>query len=347
MDSTGTSLKNRFALPDWLPRTIVLPYVLSMLAHATLLVLFATTMRSCQQAPVGFSDEPTREIGIFVEREGDRIDAQSAGEPNDAAPADVAIESTLPPDQFTPTQATTDAAPAEVVLPKADAPQQIGVGVNLPSGASISDPRIPVKSQGATRPAATGTRGGTPGAAFMGARDEGLKVIFVVDASGSMTSHNAMQVAKSALLTSLQALDDRQQFLIIFYDDKPQVIKLHDESKPTLTAATDLNKTLARQKISGVQPGSGTDHLPPLEMALKLGPDVIFFLTDALEPPLWPKDLDKIKALNSGRVRIHSIEFGQGPELAPGNDIGNFLRKLARQNGGTYRYHDVTRFNSP
>ena len=344
MSSLKTNPRNRFSLPDWMPRTPVLPYVLSMVAHVCLLVVFATTLRSCQQAPAGFSDEPTREVGIFVEREGDREDAQVA-EPNDAPASETAVESAVLNDQFAPTQATTETPPSEVVLPKSDVLPQIGTGINLPTGAAVMDPRDPVKSQGGSRAPAGGTRGGIPGTAFMGSRDEGMKVVFVIDASGSMTSHNAMQVAKGALMSSLQALDERQQFLIIFYDDKPHVVKLQDESKPTLAVASDLNKTLARQKISGIQPGSGTDHLPPLEMALRMNPDVIFFLTDALEPPLWPRDLEKIKTLNGGRVRIHSIEFGQGPELAV--DTGNFLRKLARQNGGTYRYHDVTRFKSP
>jgi beta-lactamase regulating signal transducer with metallopeptidase domain len=188
--------------------------------------------------------------------------------------------------------------------------------------------------------------GGISGTSFMGVRDEGMKVAFVIDASGSMASHNAMHVAKGALMSSLQAFDERQQFTIIFYDDKPHLIKLQDEAMPTMAKATHLNKTLARQKISGIQPGFGTDHLPPLEMAMRTNPDVIFFLTDALEPPLWPKDLERIRTLNDGRVRIHSIEFGQGPEPGVGANPGNFLRKLADQNGGSYHYHDVTRFTS-
>jgi von Willebrand factor type A domain len=347
MSSPKAAAGDRFSLPDWLPRVLVLPGILSLMAHATLLLLFATTLRSCQQAPVGFSDEPMREVGIVVKDAGDRPDAQVAGDPNDVEPTEMSADAVTPNDQFTPTQATTDVAPAETILPTADALPQIGPGVNVPTGAAVPDPRDPVKSQGGARPAATGTKGGTPGAAFMGTQDEGMKVIFVIDASGSMTSYNAMHVAKSALVSSLQALDDRQQFLIIFYDDKPHVIKLRDESKPTLAPATEINKKLAGQKIAGIQPGSGTDHLPPLEMALRLNPDVIFFLTDALDPPLYPRDLDKIRTFNGGRVRIHSIEFGQGPELAGNGDLGNFLRKLARQNGGTYRYHDVTRFKSP
>lgn len=361
MSSLKTSPRNRLSLRGWSPQRLVLPYVLSMAAHASILLVLATTVRSCHQSPAGFGGDPNRPIGIVVEREGNRLDAQVPGDPNDVEPGGTSLETTIVPanDQLAPTQATTETPPAEVMLPsRSETPAVIGAGATMPAGggagilaatttAGVADPREQVRSQGGQRPAARGTRGGVLGAGFMGSRDEGMKVVFVVDASGSMTSHNAMQVAKNALMSSLQALDERQQFLIIFYDDKPQVIKLHDEAKPTLTVASELNKTLARQKISGIQPGSGTDHLPPLEMAIRLSPDVIFFLTDALEPPLWPKDLEKIRTMNGGRVRIHSIEFGQGPELGTDADLSNFLRKLAHQNGGTYRYHDVTRFKAP
>ena len=343
MSSPGASSRDKLSLPDWLPRVLVLPTALSMVAHATLLVLFSITLRSCEKAPVGFSDEPTREVGIVVKQVGDRPDAQVAGDPNDVPPSDMPTESTTTSDLLAPSRSTPDTPPADVILPKADPASAIGPGVNLPTGAAISDPRDLVKSNGGARAAATGTAGGPPGAAFMGTRDEGLKVVFVIDASGSMVSNNAMQVAKSALMSSLQALDERQQFLIIFYSDKPDVVRLKDESKPTLAAATEYNKTLARQKIVGRQPDGGTDHLPALDLAMKLNPDVIFFLTDALDPPLWPRDLEKIKLTNGGRIRIHAIEFGQGPEV----NRTNFLHRLAQQNGGTHRYHDVTRFKTP
>jgi uncharacterized protein with von Willebrand factor type A (vWA) domain len=187
-----------------------------------------------------------------------------------------------------------------------------------------------------------GKAGGGFGAGFFGASDEGMKVVFVIDASGSMTSYNAMQVAKAQLLASLQSLDERQQFLIIFYDDTPRFLKLREDAKPTLVSATEINKTLARQQIAGVQPGAGTDHYPAVEMALKQQPDIIFLLTDAAEPAMHAAELEKVKRINNGRTRIHSIELGVGPELAA--FPSNFLHRLAQQNGGTHRYHDVTKF---
>ena len=332
------------ALPDWIPRAIFLSSLLSLMAHAAVLLIFATTLRSCHHAPVGFTTEESREVGIVIKQEGDNPDAVIPGESRDGEATESIVDATATHDAFAPTRATVDQPPVETLLPREVATSQIGPGVNLPVGAAAMDPRQPVKSGGGHRPAATGTVGGVPGTAFMGTQDQGSKVVFVIDASGSMTSHNSMQVAKASLVSSLQALDGNQQFLIIFYDDKPSVLHLRDIHKPQLYAATEIHKTLAKQKIAGIQPGTGTQHVPALEMALRLRPDVIFFLTDAQEPPIYEGELESLKKLNSQKTRIHSIEFGVGQEVSEATSPKNFLRKLSRQNGGTYRYYDVTKF---
>lgn len=341
MISPKASSRSRSPISDWLPTLIVTPTLLSLATHGAMVFIMATTLNSCQRPPVGFSNEATREIGIVVLQDGDRPEAQVSGEPNDVAPT----ESISASDVLVTNTPFPETASATLDLPQRDASSEIGPGINLPGGASISDPREPVKSGGGTRPSATGRVGAPQGAAFMGTHADGMKVVFVIDASGSMVSYNALQVAKAALLASLQALDERQQFMIIFYDDSPHVLILRDQTKPTLAYATEINKTLARQSIASVQAGEGTQHLPALNLALKMNPDAIFFLTDAdNNTPIWPNDLEKIRKLNNGRAQIHSIEFGQGAELAATSDRGNFLRRLSSQNGGTYRYHDVTKF---
>ena len=347
-DMAGTHVKLRQStpMPDWLPKAILLPSVLSIVTHAVMLFVFATTIRSCHQAPVGFTSEESREIGIVIKDVGNNPDAVVPGEPRDGEATESIIDERPTTDSFAPTQATPDQPPVETSLPRYDSADLIGPGVNLPVGAGVTDPRQPVKSGGGQRPAATGTLGGPPGAAFMGTRDQGAKVVFVVDASGSMTAHNSMQVAKSALVSSLQSLEGNQQFLIIFYDDKPAMLDLRGIRAPQLYSATEINKTLARQKIAGIQPGTGTQHVPALEMALQLNPDVIFFLTDGQEPPIHPKELEQLRQQNVRKTRIHCIEFGVGQEISESVAPNNFLRKLSRQNGGTYRYFDVTKFKA-
>lgn len=341
-----TSLLRRteLALPDWVPHALALSTFLSLIAHGVLLLVFAFTLRGCNPAPVGFGNEEFREVGIVVKERGDNPDAVVAGEVQSGDAAEAPSETFVTQDASAPTQATSDQPPVETLLPKADIPNRIGPGVSLPGGSSVMDPRDPVKSGGGQRPAASGSVGGVPGTAFMGTQDHGSKVVFVIDASGSMVSKNSMQVAKAALVSSIQALEPHQQFLIIFYDDKPTVLHLRDAHKPQLYAATEIHKTLAKQKIAGIQPGTGTQHVPALEMALKLRPDVIFFLTDAQEPPIYEGELVALKTLNNKVSRIHSIEFGVGPEVSDAASPKNFLRRLSRQNGGTYRYYDVTKF---
>jgi hypothetical protein len=309
-----------------------------------LVLYFAVTLRSCSPAPVGFGTEESREVGIVIKERGDHPNAIVPGESRDGNQTDSIVDANATQDSLTPTNATSEQPPVETLLPRDESTNRIGPGVNLPGATSVMDPRQPVKSAGGVRPAASGTVGGAPGAAFMGAQDHGSKVIFVIDASGSMTTKNSMQVAKAALVSSLQALDANQQFLVIFYDDKPTVLHLRDVHKPQLYAATEIHKTLAKQKIAGIQPGTGTQHVPALEMALKLRPDVIFFLTDGQEPPIYEGELVALKKLNNKTTRIHCIEFGVGPEDSDSASMKNFLRRLSHQNDGTYRYYDVTKF---
>ncbi|MCX7394120.1 MAG: VWA domain-containing protein [Planctomycetales bacterium] len=333
------SSHGKSSLPDWLPRVLVIPSFLSAVVHGAFLIFFATALRSCDQAPVGFSDEILRTVGIRIKDAKDR--PQSEGEVSlNASPSEFASAEK----QAVPLSLLPETPPAEVLLPTADIQTAIGPGVNRPKDDAIPQLRELIKSNGTTRPKFSGTAGGPRGVSFMGTRDEGMKIIYAIDASGSMQTSNSIQVAKNAMLSSLYSLDEHQQFLVIFYDDQPHVLKINDEPKPTLTHATEINKTFARQKIAGIQPGSGTDHFLALELALKLHPDVIFFLTDAGDE-MQANQMQKIQKLNSGRVRIHTIEFGNGPELV--EYTLNFLRVLARRNGGTYRYHDVTTFRTP
>ena len=363
MKSPKTNLRKRFWRPTSRPKARVVPGLFSLMFHAALLLLLAISYRGGAGGGIGrgpgeFTTVITRDDGVVAANPwGDRPDAQVEGAPNDVPAGDVTTGSTTGNELLQTTRnVASEAPPAELLLPTADGPSKNASRVNFPTGVAAEFPQG-VVPKGGNRPPSTGTRGfadgvvggGAPsggfGAGFFGTRDSGMKVVFVVDASGSMTSYNAMQVAKSELMASLQTLDERQQFLIIYYDDAPHVVKLKNESTPMLTLATEINKTLARQQIAGIQPGAGTDHYPAVELALKMNPDVIFFLTDAAEPAMHSADLEKVKRLNNGRAHIHSIELGIGPELV--EYTSNFLRRLAQQNGGTYRYHDVTKFKGP
>jgi hypothetical protein len=155
-----------------------------------------------------------------------------------------------------------------------------------------------------------------------------------------MAFNSAIRVARDELMSSLETLERTQQFQIIFYDTHPRPMLLAGEKGNELYWATTANRNAARRYIANVQPEQGTKHMPALEMALRMKPEVIFFLTDADLPVLEAADLDKIRRLNGDQSRIHCVRFGQGADLEP----NNFMRQLAAQNGGRYRYRDVQSF---
>jgi hypothetical protein len=217
----------------------------------------------------------------------------------------------------------------------------------VPSTAKWDGVVYATRASGSARPGGASGGGGPRGsfgtAPFFGIWDAGAKFVYVIDRSGSMFSYNAMQAAKNELLSSLQSLRRSQQFQIVFYNLDPQWMKAPGKADFQYFPASESNRRLAGQFIAGVQPDGGTLHLPALELALRLHPDVIFFLTDAGEPAMKPDELEEIRRLNGGRSRIHCVQFGLQDE--PKVPVAtNFLRKLAAENNGDYAYENVKRF---
>ena len=135
---------------------------------------------------------------------------------------------------------------------------------------------------------------------------------------------------------SLKNLDTVHQFQIIFYNERP-VIFNPTGTPGRLAFATERNKERAARFIDSITAEGGTDHEEALKLAIRLQPDVIFFLTDGDDPKLTPAQLEKIRRLAAGII-INAIEFGPGPKPAG----ASFLAELARQNGGGYAYVDLS-----
>ena len=172
---------------------------------------------------------------------------------------------------------------------------------------------------------------------FFGIGARAKRFVYVIDASESMHQHRAMQVARDELWESLQELTESAAFQILFFNLKQHPLCRRGE-RPKILAATASNLRLAKQFLNGIQPDSGTDRLAAIMQALTFDPDVIFLLTDADSPELTPKDLADIRRINRRKAIINVVEFGMLPEI--GQD--NFLKVLARQHGGSHRYHNLT-----
>ncbi len=174
---------------------------------------------------------------------------------------------------------------------------------------------------------------------LFGVSGSGSRFIYVFDRSDSMNGFGGrpLRAAKKELKRSLNSLSKDQQFQIIFYND---------EARPFVPAGSGLRLLLgdesmvrrAASYVDAIKAFGGTEHYEALRMALRMCPDVVFFLTDARVPRLSAAQLAEVKQLaERAGATIHSIEFGTDSIAAP----DSFLRQLATENHGEYRYISI------
>ena len=157
----------------------------------------------------------------------------------------------------------------------------------------------------------------------------GLSFAYVVDVSGSMgaRSGNGTRISRlgSALTNSINGLNVKQFFYINAFDSDA-----HPMPSNALVKATQDNKQQSLDWYQSLRKGGGTDPLDSITAALDLKPEVIFFLTDGEFGTGQVQSV--IDAKNSDRkITIHTVCLGDDAS-------GKFLKKIADENGGTYRF---------
>jgi hypothetical protein len=212
-------------------------------------------------------------------------------------------------------------------------------GATSGAGAEIGLPNAAGFATGLSHAAGKGAMPGQTTTQVFGAGGTGTKFVYVFDRSSSMGGFDGrpLRAAKSELIKSLGDLAAVHQFQIVFYNERPKVFNPPSSGRPAILFATDENRQLAREFVSSITPVGGTRHREALELALKMGPDVIFFLTDANEPELTPGELADLRRRNRAGSVIHCIEFGAGEF----SGYENFLVRLARQHRGQHVYVNV------
>ncbi|MCM2372481.1 vWA domain-containing protein [Aporhodopirellula aestuarii] len=187
--------------------------------------------------------------------------------------------------------------------------------------------------------ARSGQGAGTTTTQVFGVSGTGSTFVYVFDRSESMKAAGSapLRASKTELIRSLETLTERQQFQIIFYNDSADVFRSEGD-RIGLVTGEEATIERAKEFVRRTTAIGGTEHETALRMALRLAPDVIFFLTDAKIQTMSQQQLDDItrRAENAGTT-IHAIQFGTGPPPA-----NTFLERLVRRNGGGYRYVDVT-----
>jgi hypothetical protein len=173
---------------------------------------------------------------------------------------------------------------------------------------------------------------------MFGVEATGYKFVYVIDRSGSMGGDGnlALKAAKAELLASIKKLESTHSFQIVFYNERPATF--NPKGNGLAVFANEKNKELAERFVDSISAEGGTEHEAALKLALKLKPDVIFWLTDADRPKLDDEQIDRINRLAGGTI-INAIEFGSGPK----KEEENFLKKVAEGSAGEHVYVDVTK----
>ncbi len=319
----NSSLVETVAMPLYAPAQILpnrrIPaWLLSVCLHT---LLFWGILLAFQAVQRGASEVENRAGGIvLVDITASSTEYLSEGEVNDNSSA-------ANTEQSPPPLAAVNELPPDLPGLDSSALPITGVGDALAESLPGADSLI-------AGPAPNRQIGGKITTEVFGIKGTGSKFVYVFDRSKSMEGFSArpLMAAKQELIKSLQSLTNNHQFQIVFYNDGITVFK--PDTLNSMYFADEANKTDAVRFVNGMQGDRGTDHLNALKYAFRLGPDVIFLLTDA-EGGFTTAELREASELNRSAAIINAIEFGE----RRGGD--HSLESLAIQSGGQYLFKDI------
>lgn len=216
-------------------------------------------------------------------------------------------------------------------------PSRPPVEIGLPGGAeiagSLTEDVGPLAGSGGPGGSGSGSGGGDGagvGDGFFGRRHaDGKSFVYVVDCSRSMGAPHRSQWktrlgrVKVELINSISTLSPEQSFFVIFFNGGS-----HPMPATGLLDATPENKQKCLEWVVSVPPAGETDPRQALLLALRLEPEVIYFLTDGAFRPNIRGDLGRIKQRRSA---IHTFAFGDRAGERT-------LEAIAKQNRGEYHF---------
>ena len=301
----------------------------SMIFHALLLIILVISFRSI---PRGVVSEPERTTGIVLKRvtqngeyyEGEDLERDVATDEAAANESGNSL-SAFPGEEESP-------------LESSDFRPEPSTGGSLAARFVDGGGRLELTGNGEGR---KNIDGGKVQTGVFGVKGIGNKFVYVFDRSGSMEGA-PLAAAKQEITNSLKDLDKMNQFEIIFYNEFLDVFHPAQNKNfaGKLFFATNDHKSAAEKYMRKINARGSTRHLDPLLKAVTLKGDCIFFLTDGTEPRLSNAELSKIRRRNGGRAAINVIQFGSEVDVGD-----NWLKKLARENGGAYLFFNTNRLS--
>ncbi len=186
------------------------------------------------------------------------------------------------------------------------------------------------KSAGSGTGTGTGIGPGS-GPGFFGLEPpEGRQIVFVVDSSRSMNHPHESEAKtrfrrlKIELVKCILEMQAEQSFYVVFFSNEVFAMPSRGP-QPSIPGVRDpYLRWIAEMNALGAP----TDPLPALDLALRLRPDVICFLTDGE----FDKGIQRrLRRIQQSETAIHTFAFGE----ASAEEI---LRAVAENNSGEYRF---------
>jgi hypothetical protein len=169
-------------------------------------------------------------------------------------------------------------------------------------------------------------------------RAEGRRVVFLIDASGSMWrkqgSRTRFEIAQDEVNRSIAALPEDAQFNIVYFADRP--VTFSDQPRYASARA----KSEARDFLSTPPRLRGeTNFVDGLGVAFQQQPDNLFILTDGIANQKSDEVVDGEKALRQRYARgskVYAVGFGLSRE---GREA-DLLKKLTLPTNGEFEIQE-------
>ena len=179
-----------------------------------------------------------------------------------------------------------------------------------------------------------------------GRQDSETRVIFIIDRSGSM-KFGRLNIAKNALLKSLNSMDESSKFYVYFYNHRDDAMRINDIRSPIMLKSNLANINKVSEWIDSRRAWGKADPSDSLKSAFTHKPTEIFLLTDGV----FDGRVDNvavrklIQSLNANKAtKINTIAMG---DQLRGTPFEATLMIIAQENGGTYTFIDRATSTSP
>jgi hypothetical protein len=205
-----------------------------------------------------------------------------------------------------------------------------GIGAALGTGTGSGD-----NGGGLSPFGVPGGGGGVgPKSPFMGISGNGRRIVYLVDASGSMLT--VFPRVKQELMVSINHLQPIQAFnVIVFHEDDSD---LQTMSRSGLIMANPENKLAAGKFTEDQRAMGGTDPRPAIKLAFAQKPDLIYVLTDGFDNvDSFQEIIDMFHNLNVNHAaRVNAIMLKSSDDPA----LEKVLQTITDDAKGTFKVID-------